>query len=69
MTIYGWMRLVTQHLPVSEPLKADAFAVIDDLERVNALGTMASRTEGEAHQHVYPPMSNVCTYCQKERDV
>lgn len=69
MDIYDWMRLVSSKLPVSEPVQADALALVDDLERVSALGTMAARTDGQAHRCSYPPMSSVCSYCQRERDV
>jgi hypothetical protein len=45
----------------------DCLKVIDETERWNALGTTTKTMEVEAHEHHYPPLSDVCDRCGRGR--
>lgn len=66
MTIYEWMDAVTRAARMPEARERDALAMIEDLERTAALGTLASRDVPAEHEPQYPPMSRVCSICQRE---
>jgi len=65
MTIYDLLDTLIRAARMSEPAERDALALVDDLRRTSALGTLASREVPAEHAPQYPPMSNVCSICQK----
>lgn len=68
MNVYGVLRLLVSKSPMPEPQMADCIAVIEEAERMNALGTSAKRMEVQAHECQYDYKSDVCRLCGKDRN-
>jgi hypothetical protein len=69
VNLYDVLRQIIRHIAMPETMINDCLKVIDEAEKWNALGTTARAMEVQAHQHRYPPMSDVCEYCGKARDI
>jgi hypothetical protein len=67
MNLYDVLRTLINKASLPETSVADCLRVIDELERWNALGTTTRTMEVEAHEHVYPWMSDVCSKCGRGR--
>jgi hypothetical protein len=63
VNLYDVLRLLISRAALPETVANDCQRVIDEVERWNALGTVTKTMEVEAHVHVYPPFSDVCTKC------
>lgn len=66
MTIYDVLRRLISLAPLAEIEQRDALKLIDDLEALNALGTLAKRTESQAHTCTPGPIYGNCIYCGKK---
>jgi hypothetical protein len=68
VNLYDVLRLIIGKLAMPETLIADCLKVIDEAERWNALGSTVKAMEVEAHEHRYPPGSDVCDLCGRGRN-
>jgi hypothetical protein len=68
VTIYDLLRRLTGLAAMPEPERADALKLLDDLENLNALGTVAKQTEAQAHECRFEFNGAVykCVVCGKE---
>lgn len=68
MTIYELLRVLTRKAGLPEAVEHDALALVDELERLNALGTMATLTSITDHEPTYTNgyLDRVCSICHKE---
>jgi hypothetical protein len=79
MNIVGLLRLLVMRADFREPEKRDALKLLDELDKINAFGTLATMTTGKhtfTPFRVYPtdykgnPVGNsyiVCKLCGKAR--
>lgn len=69
MTIYELLRRFAETAPFQEPERHDAIKLIDELEQINALGTVARQTEVQAHEcnFRWNGSSHKCPVCGKEQ--
>lgn len=68
MNLYDVLRLLIAKAALPEVLAADCARVVDELEKWNGLGTTTKTMETEAHEHRYPPFSDVCDRCGRGRN-
>lgn len=66
MNVYELLETLTRSARLAEPVERDALELIGSLRMTAALGTLAGRTEVSDHDPQCPPMSSVCSICQKE---
>lgn len=70
MTLYELLRRLVFLSSMPEQERRDAMALIDDLERLNVLGTMAAQTETRKHECVFGRWTGSgprkCLYCDNE---
>lgn len=66
MNVYELLEQLTRKAGFSEPVERDALELVESLRVTAALGTLAGRTEVSDHDPQRPPMSSVCSICQKE---
>jgi hypothetical protein len=66
MTLYELLRTLTRKAGLPEPAERDALALIDELERLNALGTMTTLTSVTDHEPTHGLYERVCSICHKE---
>jgi len=67
MNLYDVLRTLVAKAALPETVANDCLKVIDETERWNALGTTTKTMDVEAHEHHYPPMSDVCDRCGRGR--
>lgn len=67
MTIYDLLRELVSAAPFQEPKRYDALKLINELDNMNALGTVAKQIEAQAHecQGVWQDGTYRCCTCQK----
>lgn len=68
VNIYDAWRRVFEGRPFQEHEKREVLALVDDMERVNALGTLTGQLN-EGHEHQWVALSTHwrrCTVCQLE---
>ena len=68
VNLYDVLRTLINKAALPETVANDCLKVVDETERWNALGTTTRVMEVQAHEHRYPPMSDVCDLCGKGRD-
>jgi hypothetical protein len=68
VNLYDVLRVLISKAALPETVANDCLKVIDETEKWNALGTTTKTMEVEAHQHRYPPYSDVCDLCGRGRD-
>ena len=68
MNLYDVLRALVNHAGMPETTANDCLKVVDEAEKWNALGTTSKTMNVEAHEHRYPPFTNVCDRCGRARD-
>jgi hypothetical protein len=63
MTIYDVLRRIVEARPFQDHERQEVLTLLDELERVNAFGTMA-RQLAEGHEHQWVPLSSAWQRCQ-----
>jgi hypothetical protein len=67
VTVYELLRLLIRSARLAEPVEHDALELVDELEQLGALGTVAARTAITDHAPAgVNHFNRVCTICQKE---
>lgn len=67
MNLYDVLRLVVSKASLPEAQANDCFAVLEEAERMNMLGTSVAKMEVQAHEHQYDFTSTVCRLCGEGR--
>jgi len=68
VNLYDVLRTLVNKAALPEVVANDCLKVIEETERWNALGTTTRTMEVQAHQHSFPPGSQVCDLCGRGRD-
>lgn len=70
MTVYELLRRLVEIAPLREDERYDALTLLQDLEDINALGTVAKQTDLQAHEcrFVWNGARYQCASCSRQRN-